>query len=83
MGDSNRNDTPVNKLHQFFVITDQERPTHFLGVKISFKRDGIFLLHAAYICQFIQMANMTNLKPTKHPLPMSQPLHEDIAEPSQ
>lgn len=82
MGDNNRIDILVNEHRHFFVITDMGRPTHFLGVKISFRSDVIFLSQTAYIRKVIKMANMTNSKPAKHPLPMSHPLHEDIMKPS-
>lgn len=82
MGDEVRIEEMISKLRKLFVITDFGRQTHFLGVKITFRTDRIFLSQLAYIQKVIQMANMADAKPTKYPLPMSHPLYRNIIDPS-
>lgn len=65
----------VKTLGKIFSITDLGRPTHFLGVKIDFWIEGIFLSQLAYI-KVTQIANIVDSKPTKHTIPMSHPLYD-------
>lgn len=82
MGQQSRINDVISRLRQLFVITDLGKPSHFLGIKLEFRSDGIFLSQPAYIKKVIEMANLTESKPTKYPLPMSHPLYESIIVPS-
>ena len=82
MGNDTDIEEMVVKLRKLFEITDLGRPSHFLGVKMEFRAEGIFLSQSAYIQKIVQMANLVEAKPTKYPLPMAHPLYDEAVEPS-
>jgi len=80
IGDENQLEMVISKLEELFTITNLGRPRYFLGVKIEFRTDGIFLSQSSYTQKIIEMANMCDAKPTLYPLPLSHPLYEEVKD---
>lgn len=55
-------------LMQEFPITDLKTPHYFLGMKIKFRTDGIYLSQQAFMERLLERFNMTECKPTKTPM---------------
>lgn len=55
-------------LIQEFPITDLKTPHYFLGMKIEFRTDGIYLSQRAFTERLLERFNMTECKPTKTPM---------------
>ena len=68
------------RLSEIFTVTDLGRCTHFLGVKVEYRDDGVFMSQSAYVQKIIEYANMSNAKHTKYPLPLSHPLYEEVSD---
>lgn len=65
-----------------FTTSDLGKCTHFLGLKVDRKADGMFISQSAYAEKIVETAGMEESKPVSCPLPLSHPLYEDREEPS-
>ena len=70
----------VRQLEKEFTVTNLGKCSHYLGVKFEKRPDGIFMSQSSYIKRIIESAHMTTAKPSKHPLPMSHPLYDELIE---
>lgn len=68
------------RLSEIFTVTDLGRCSHFLGVKVDYRNDGVFMSQSAYVHKIIETANMSNAKFTKNPLPLSHTLYEEVID---
>ena len=65
------------RLSSLFKTTDLGTCTHFVGMKIERRPSGLFLSQRPFAEKIIELAGMTNAKPTHGPLPLSHPLYEE------
>ena len=70
----------LGQLEIIFTVTNLGKCSHYLGVKIEYRSDGIFLSQSAYIRKIIATAKLTTAKASKTPLPMSHPIYEKIVK---
>lgn len=70
----------ARKLKKIFTVTDLGRCSHFLGIKVDFRQDGVFLSQSAYVQKIVEAANMSSAKPSKYPLPIGHPLYEKVVD---
>ena len=62
------------RLYSLFSTTDLGTCTHFVGMKIERRPAGLFLSQRPFGEKIVDLAGMTNAKPTHAPLPLSHPL---------
>lgn len=66
----------VKKLiSKHLTITDLGQCSSFLGIKMNRRDDGLFLSQGAYTSRVLEMAKMSDCKPTSTPLPMAHSLY--------
>ena len=70
------------RLSSLFKTTDLGTCTHFIGMKMERRPDGIFLSQRPFSEKIVELAGMSNAKPTKSPLPLSHLLYEEKKKPS-
>ena len=65
------------RLSSRFFTTDLTTCTHFVGMNIERRPAGLFLSQRTFAEKIVDLAGMTNAKPTHAPLPLSHPLYEE------
>ncbi|XP_039309258.1 uncharacterized protein LOC113005856 isoform X1 [Solenopsis invicta] len=66
-------------MHEF-PITDMKNPHYYLGMKIDFRHNGIFLSQKAFMERMLERFNMTECKPAKTPMEAKTKEKEDHEE---
>lgn len=64
------------KLANNFTITDVGICWHFLGLKIVYLPNGIYIFQRPFVEKIVSPSKMENLKPAITPLPLSHCLYE-------
>ncbi|KAJ0775601.1 putative RNA-directed DNA polymerase [Helianthus annuus] len=64
----------ISTLSREFAMTDLGRLHHFLGIKVSQQKNGIFLSQAQYAKDIIARASMSSCKPCSTPVDLSSKL---------
>lgn len=67
-------------LKRIFTFTYLGRCSHFLGIKVGFLHNRVFLSQSAYVQKIVEAANMSAAKPTRCPLPIGHPLYEEVID---
>ena len=57
-----------SKLHEDFEMTDLGAASHYLGIEIHRKEEGIFIHQQGYIQKLLQKFNLENCNPVKLPI---------------
>ena len=70
------------RLSSLFNTTDLGTCTHFVGMKVERRPSGLFLSQRPFAEKIVELAGMTNAKPTHAPLPLSHPLYAEKKTPS-
>ena len=71
------------RLSSLFSTSDLGTCTHFVGMKIERRPAGLFLSQRPFGEKIVDLAGMTNAKPTHAPLPLSHPLYEENKTPTE
>lgn len=64
------------QLARHFTTTDLGPCCHFLGIAVDRSDNGIFLSQRPFTERIVELAGLTNAKPTPTPLLLSHPLYE-------
>ena len=65
------------ELARRFTTSDLGECTHFLGIKVERRTNGLFLSQKAYAERIVEKAGMEDAKVANTPLPLSHPLYEE------
>lgn len=79
IGDKTSVKKAKNLISRHVNVTDIGPCSHFLGIKIDRRDDGLFLSQGAYTRRVLDMAKMADCKPTGTPLPLAHPLYREQA----
>lgn len=68
------------KLSSLFTTRDRMISTHFLGIKIERRPNGLFLTQTPYMQNIVALEGMKNTKQMTSVLPLTNPLYEVMQE---
>lgn len=69
--------TLTSLLQQEFEMSDAGKLSYFLGIKVDYKTDGLFLSQAAYAKDILARAKMNDCKPISTPVDLKSKLSAD------
>lgn len=68
-------DTVKKLIIQHVTVIDLGACSHFLGINIYQRDNGLFLSQEAYTRHVLEVTNMLDCKPSSTPMPMDHPLY--------